>query len=125
MLAIWQTVLSRLAARPHQKFASARMEEFVRRYTEDSWQICDDESNTKVYAMEYILETLKANPKAINDVKAFQTTMDTFFRTQSVSKRGQSAEICRGTRLFGQKTTGRHSDGGQRIPRWRISNLVL
>ena len=38
----------------------------------------NDESNTKVYALEYIIETLKANPAAIDDVEAFKTTIDTF-----------------------------------------------
>ena len=47
------------------------MREFVKRYTE-KFGVYDDESNTKVYALEYILETLKANPAALNDVKEFQ-----------------------------------------------------
>jgi len=38
----------------------------------------NDESNTKVYALEYILETLKANPSAIDDVTVFQASMDSF-----------------------------------------------
>ena len=57
--------------------ASDAMNEFVRRYT-DMFGEYNDESNTKVYALEYILETLKANPAAINDVETFKTTMDTF-----------------------------------------------
>ncbi len=57
--------------------ASDAMNEFVRRYT-DMFGEYNDESNTKVYALEYILETLKANPAAIDDVEAFKTTMDTF-----------------------------------------------
>ncbi|XAW87610.1 ABC transporter substrate-binding protein [Vibrio sp. CDRSL-10 TSBA] len=57
--------------------ASDTMREFVQRYTEKYGEY-NDESNTKVYALEYIIETLKANPQAISDVKAFQQTMDTF-----------------------------------------------
>ena len=38
----------------------------------------NDESNTKVYALEYIIETLKANPAAMDDVEQFKMTMDTF-----------------------------------------------
>ena len=38
----------------------------------------NDESNTKVYALEYILETIKANPAAIDDVEIFKNAMDTF-----------------------------------------------
>ncbi len=57
--------------------ATDMMDEFVARYTEMFGEY-NDESNTKVYALEYILETLKADPSAITDVDAFQTTMDTF-----------------------------------------------
>lgn len=59
------------------ELASPMMNEFVQRYT-DMFGEYNDESNTKVYALEYILETLKANPAAITDVVAFQATMDTF-----------------------------------------------
>ena len=59
------------------QLASDKMREFVKRYTKMFGEY-NDESNTKVYALEYILETLKANPKAMKDVKAFQKTMDTF-----------------------------------------------
>ncbi len=59
------------------QLASDMMREFVDRYTKMFGEY-NDESNTKVYALEYILETLKANPKAINDVQAFQKTMVNF-----------------------------------------------
>lgn len=59
------------------ELASETMKEFEKRYTEMFGEY-NDESNTKVYAMEYILETLKANPAAIDDVDEFQNTMDTF-----------------------------------------------
>lgn len=59
------------------ELASDAMREFVQRYT-DMFGEYNDESNTKVYALEYVLETLKANPAAIDDVKAFQTAMDSF-----------------------------------------------
>jgi branched-chain amino acid transport system substrate-binding protein len=59
------------------QLASDKMREFVTRYTKMFGEY-NDESNTKVYALEYILETLKANPKAMKDVKVFQKTMDTF-----------------------------------------------
>lgn len=57
--------------------ASPMMKEFVARYTEMFGEY-NDESNTKVYALEYILETLKADPAAINDVDSFKATMDVF-----------------------------------------------
>lgn len=59
------------------ELASPMMNEFVERYTKMFGEY-NDESNTKVYALEYILETLKAEPSAITDVKAFQAKMDTF-----------------------------------------------
>lgn len=59
------------------QLASDNMREFVKRYTKMFGEY-NDESNTKVYALEYILETLKANPKGLTNVKEFQKTMDTF-----------------------------------------------
>jgi len=59
------------------ELASDAMREFVQRYT-DMFGEYNDESNTKVYALEYILETLKANLTAIDDVEAFKAAMDTF-----------------------------------------------
>jgi branched-chain amino acid transport system substrate-binding protein len=59
------------------EIASDMMREFVDRYTQMFGEY-NDESNTKVYALEYILETLKAAPVAIDDVEAFKTTMDSF-----------------------------------------------
>ena len=59
------------------ELASDMMREFVKRYTEMFGEY-NDESNTKVYALEYILETLKANPAGISDVAAFKQTMDSF-----------------------------------------------
>ena len=84
------------------ELASAKMREFVKRYT-DLYGEYNDESNTKVYALEYILETLKANPKAINDVKAFQKTMDTFSAPNPYIKGGKSKLKYVGTTSFGQK----------------------
>lgn len=59
------------------ELASDAMREFVQRYT-DMFGEYNDESNTKVYALEYILETLKADPAGIDDVEVFKATMDTF-----------------------------------------------
>ena len=56
---------------------SKTMEEFIARYTKMFGEY-NDESNTKVYALDYILETLKANPKGLTDVAEFQKTMDSF-----------------------------------------------
>ena len=59
------------------ELASDMMREFVDRYTKMFGEY-NDESNTKVYALEYILETIKANPASLTDVQVFQSTMDTF-----------------------------------------------
>ena len=59
------------------ELASDQMKEFVDRYTKMFGEY-NDESNTKVYALEYILATMAANPAAMNDIEAFKTTMDTF-----------------------------------------------
>jgi branched-chain amino acid transport system substrate-binding protein len=56
---------------------SPLMAEFIDRYTKKFGEY-NDESNTKVYALEYILETLKANPKAVDNVEEFKKTIDTF-----------------------------------------------
>lgn len=57
--------------------ASDMMKEFVTRYTAMFGEY-NDESNTKVYALEYILATMAANPASIEDIEAFKATMDTF-----------------------------------------------
>lgn len=59
------------------ELASPMMREFVKRYT-DMFGEYNDESNTKVYALEYILETIKANPAGMTNVDVFKATMDKF-----------------------------------------------
>ncbi len=81
--------------------ATDAMKEFVDRYTKMFGEY-NDESNTKVYALEYILETLKANPSALDDVKAFQTTMDTFEAPNPYMK-GDAKLKYVGMSSFGQK----------------------
>ena len=83
------------------EIASDAMKEFVARYTKMFGEY-NDESNTKVYALEYIIETLKANPKAIDDVNAFKKTMDTFSAPNPFMK-GNSSMKYVGMTSFGQK----------------------
>jgi branched-chain amino acid transport system substrate-binding protein len=83
------------------EIASDAMNEFVDRYTKMFGEY-NDESNTKVYALEYILETLKANPAAIDDVAEFQGTMDTFEAPNPYMK-GDAKLRYVGTTSFGQK----------------------
>ena len=81
--------------------ASDEMKEFVARYTEMFGEY-NDESNTKVYALEYIIETLKANPAAIDDVEQFKMTMDTFSAPNPYMK-GDAHMKYVGTSSFGQR----------------------
>jgi branched-chain amino acid transport system substrate-binding protein len=83
------------------EIASDAMKEFVDRYTEMFGEY-NDESNTKVYALEYILETLKANPAAIDDVEEFKKTIDTFEAPNPYMK-GDAKLRYVGMTSFGQK----------------------
>lgn len=83
------------------EIASDDMKEFVKRYT-DMFGEYNDESNTKVYALEYILATLNADPAGIDDVNVFQTTMDTFEAPNPFMK-GDAKMRYVGTTSFGQK----------------------
>ena len=80
---------------------SPEMDEFIKRYTEKFGEY-NDESNTKVYALEYILDTLKANPKAIDDVAEFKKTMDTFSAPNPFVKGDEVLKYV-GMSSFGQK----------------------
>ncbi len=83
------------------EIASDAMNEFVDRYIQIFGEY-NDESNTKVYALEYILETLKANPAAIEDVAEFKKTMDTFEAANPYMK-GDAVLKYVGSTSFGQK----------------------
>jgi len=83
------------------EIASDTMKEFVDRYTKMFGEY-NDESNTKVYALEYILETLKANPAAIDNVEEFKKTIDTFSAPNPYLK-GDAKLSYVGTTSFGQK----------------------
>ena len=80
---------------------SKAMEEFIERYTKMFGEY-NDESNTKVYALEYIIETLKANPAAINNVDEFKKTMDGFSAANPFLKGDKKLKYV-GMTSFGQK----------------------
>ncbi len=80
---------------------SATMDEFINRYTKMFGEY-NDESNTKVYAVEYILETLKADPKAIDNVDEFKKTMNSFSAPNAYLKGDHKLKYV-GTTSFGQK----------------------
>ena len=83
------------------ELASDMMKEFVTRYTAKFGEY-NDESNTKVYALEYILATIAADPAAIDNVDAFKKTMDTFSAPNPYMK-GDAVMQYVGTTSFGQK----------------------
>lgn len=83
------------------ELASDAMKEFVDRYTKMFGEY-NDESNTKVYALEYIIETLKANPAAIDNVEEFKKTIDTFSAPNPFMV-GDAKLTYVGTTSFGQK----------------------
>jgi branched-chain amino acid transport system substrate-binding protein len=83
------------------EIASDTMKEFVDRYTKKFGEY-NDESNTKVYALEYIIETLRANPAAIDNVDEFKKTVDTFSAPNPYVK-GDGKLKYVGTTSFGQK----------------------
>ena len=83
------------------EIASDSMKEFVDRYTKMFGEY-NDESNTKVYALEYIIETLQANPAAIEDVEVYKATMDSFEAPNPFMK-GDAKLKYVGSTSFGQK----------------------
>ena len=83
------------------ELASDMMNEFVARYTAKFGEY-NDESNTKVYALEYILATIAADPAAIDNVDAFKAKMDTFSAPNPYMK-GDAVMQYVGTTSFGQK----------------------
>jgi branched-chain amino acid transport system substrate-binding protein len=83
------------------EISSDMMNEFVARYTKMFGEY-NDESNTKCYALEYILETMKMNPAAIESVDEFKKTMDTFEVANPYMK-GDAVLKYVGMTSFGQK----------------------
>ena len=83
------------------QLASDKMREFVTRYKKKFGEY-NDESNTKVYALEYILATIAADPAAIDNVDAFKAKMDTFSAPNPYMK-GDAVMQYVGTTSFGQK----------------------
>ena len=83
------------------EIASDQMKAFVAAYTKKFGEY-NDESNTKVYALEYIIDTLKADPAAIDNIGEFKKTMDTFSAPNPYLK-GDAKLTYVGDSSFGQK----------------------
>jgi branched-chain amino acid transport system substrate-binding protein len=84
------------------EIASDTMKAFVDHYTKMFGEY-NDESNTKVYALQYIVDTMKANPKAIDNVAEFQKTMDSFSAANPYLKDPNAKLTYVGMTSFGQK----------------------
>jgi branched-chain amino acid transport system substrate-binding protein len=81
---------------------SKTMDEFIDRYTKKFGEY-NDESNTKVYALQYIVDTLKADPKAIDNVDEFKKTIDAFSAPNPYLKDPSATLHYVGATSFGQK----------------------
>ncbi len=81
---------------------SDNMAKFIDVYTKKFGEY-NDESNTKVYALQYIIDTLQADPAAIDDVAAFKKTMDTFSAPNPFLKDTSAKLSYVGNTSFGQK----------------------
>jgi len=78
------------------------MEKWVDTYTKKFGEY-NDESNTKVFALEYILEVMKSNPKAINDADEFLKTVDSGWEAPNKFFKEKDAKLkFVGTTTFGQ-----------------------
>lgn len=84
------------------EIASDDMKAFVAAYTKKFGEY-NDESNTKVYALEYIVETLKADPAAIDSIDEFKKTMDTFSAPNPYLTTPDAKLTYVGMTSFGQK----------------------
>ena len=84
------------------EIASDTMKAFVAAYTKKFGEY-NDESNTKVYALQYIIDTLQADPKGIDDVAEFKKTMDTFSAPNPFLKDTSAKLTYVGDTSFGQK----------------------
>ncbi len=81
---------------------SKTMEEFIDRYKKKFGEY-NDKSNTKVYALQYIIDTLKADPKAIDNIDEFKKTMDNFSAPNPYLKDPNAKLHYVGMTSFGQK----------------------
>ena len=84
------------------EIASDSMKAFVAAYTKKFGEY-NDESNTKVYALQYIVDTLKADPAAIDNIDEFKKTIDTFSAPNPYLKDPDAKLTYVGATSFGQK----------------------
>ena len=80
---------------------SQKMKDWVAHYTKKYGEY-NDESNTKVFALEYILAVMKANPKAINSADEFLKTVDAGFSAPNEFLSGKNQLKFVGKTSYGQ-----------------------
>jgi branched-chain amino acid transport system substrate-binding protein len=86
---------------------SKKMEQWVDYYTKKFGEY-NDESNTKVFALEYILAVLKANPKAINNADEFLKTVDSGWSAPNPFFKDKDAKL----KFVGKTTFGQNRQLG-------------
>ena len=86
---------------------SQRMKDWVKHYTKKYGEY-NDESNTKVFALEYLIAVLQANPKAIGNADEFLKTVDAGFSAPNEFLSDSSAQL----RFVGAATYGQNRQLG-------------
>jgi branched-chain amino acid transport system substrate-binding protein len=86
---------------------SDKMAKWVDHYTKMFGEY-NDESNTKVFALEYILEVMKSNPKAINDADEFLKTVDAGWSAPNLFFKDKDAKL----KFVGKTTYGQNRQLG-------------
>lgn len=86
---------------------SEKMAKWVEHYTEKFGEY-NDESNTKVFALEYILSLMKSNPKAINDADEFLKTVDSDWSAPNLFFKDKDAKL----KFVGKTTFGQNRQLG-------------
>ncbi|NVJ53005.1 MAG: ABC transporter substrate-binding protein [Campylobacteraceae bacterium] len=86
---------------------SEKMEKWVEHYT-NKYGEYNDESNTKVFALEYILAVMKSNPKAINDADEFLKTVDSGWSAPNLFFKDKDAKL----KFVGKTTFGQNRQLG-------------
>jgi len=83
------------------------MKKWVDLYTKKYGEY-NDESNTKIFALEYILEVLKSNPKAINDADEFLKTVDSDWTAPNIFIKDDTSKF----KFVGKTTFGQNRQLG-------------
>ena len=102
---------------------SKAMEEFIDRYTKKFGEY-NDESNTKVYALQYIIDTLKADPKAIDNIDEFKKTIDGFSAPNPYLKDSIGDAPLRRHDLVRPEASARGAAGRQRVQGRQVRDPV-